>query len=124
MLMQYMTAFQSDATIGQGRMIVTVVDQRGASHELAAEDGYRLMEIIRDAGLPIAAQCGGCCSCATCHVHVADEWIARLPPAADDEEGLLDLVEDLKPGSRLSCQIMMAPEYDGLKVTLASGTEL
>jgi len=105
-------------------MIVTVVDQRGASHELAAEDGYRLMEVIRDAGLPIAAQCGGCCSCATCHVHVADEWISRLPPAADDEEGLLDLVEDLKPGSRLSCQIMMAPEYDGLKVTLASGTEL
>lgn len=105
-------------------MIVTVVDQRGASHELAAENGYRLMEVIRDAGLPIAAQCGGCCSCATCHVHVADEWISRLPPAAEEEEGLLDLVEDLKPGSRLSCQIMMTPEYDGLKVTLASGTEL
>jgi ferredoxin, 2Fe-2S len=105
-------------------MKVTVVDQGGTTHELVAEDGYRLMEVIRDGGLQIAAQCGGCCSCATCHVHVADEWISRLPPAADDEEGLLDLVEDLQPGSRLSCQIMMAPEYDGLKVTLASGTEL
>ena len=82
------------------------------------------MEIIRDAGLPIAAQCGGCCSCATCHVHVADDWISRLPSAAQDEEGLLDLVEDLQPGSRLSCQIIMASEFDGLKVTLASGTEV
>jgi ferredoxin, 2Fe-2S len=105
-------------------MIVTVVDQRGASHELAAEDGYRLMEVIRDAGLPIAAQCGGCCSCATCHVHVAEAWVDRLSPAAHDEEDLLDLVEDLQPGSRLSCQIIMSPEYDGLCVTLASGTEV
>lgn len=105
-------------------MKVTVVDQRGNSHELVAESGFRLMEVIRDAGLPIAAQCGGCCSCATCHVHVADEWIGRVTRAADDEEGLLDLVEDLKPGSRLSCQIVMVAELDGLKVTLASGTEV
>lgn len=105
-------------------MKVTVISQNGEEHDVSGQPGEKLMEMIRDAGLQIAAQCGGCCSCATCHVHVANEWIDKLLPANPDEEALLDLVDDLQPVSRLSCQIVMAAEYDGLKVKLASGTEL
>lgn len=105
-------------------MKITVADQQGTIHELDVQPGQKLMESIRDAGLPIAAQCGGCCSCATCHVHVADDWIGRIDPKTGDEEALLELVEDLQPGSRLSCQIIASAELDGLRVRLASGTEI
>lgn len=104
-------------------MKIHVTDHQGKSHALPAEPGLKVMEIIREAGLPIAAQCGGCCSCSTCHVYVGEAWLSRLPASTADEEGVLDLAPELQAGSRLSCQIIMAPQLDGLEVTLAPGSE-
>ncbi len=105
-------------------MHILVTDQDGVEHNLEAIDGWRVMEIIRDHGLPIKAECGGCASCATCHVYVAEEWMEKLQPPRDDEIDLLDTAPDVRDNSRLSCQILMSEELDGLKVTLAPGTEL
>lgn len=92
-------------------------------HELEAIDGWRVMEIIRDHGLPIKAECGGCCACATCHVYVDEDWRDRLYPMRDDEQDALDLAPAVQDNSRLSCQILMSEALDGLKVTLAPGSE-
>lgn len=100
-------------------MKILVTDQDGAEHELEGLDGWRAMEVIRDWGLNIKAECGGACSCATCHVYVDEEWFDRLPPPSDDEEDLLYSTLDKKPNSRLSCQILLSDELDGLKVTLS-----
>ena len=77
------------------------------------------MEVIRDWGLNIKAECGGACSCATCHVYVDDDHFDKLVPPSDDEEDLLYSTLDKKPTSRLSCQILLSDELDGLKVTIA-----
>jgi len=77
------------------------------------------MEVIRDWGLNIMAECGGSCTCATCHVYVEGDWFDKLPPPSDDEEDLLFSTLDKKPNSRLSCQILLSEELDGLTVTLA-----
>ncbi|AKR56224.1 Ferredoxin, 2Fe-2S [Devosia sp. H5989] len=101
-------------------MKIHVTDQAGVEHELEGLEGWRVMEVIRDWGLNIKAECGGACSCATCHVYVAPEWFDKVGTRSDDEEDLLDTVGDVKPTSRLSCQILMSDELDGLKVTLAA----
>lgn len=100
-----------------GHIIVT--DREGVEHRLDAVEGWRVMEIIRDHGLPIEALCGGACSCATCHVYVDPEWVDRLHPSRDDEIAMLDSAAAVEPNSRLSCQIIWYPELDGLRVTLA-----
>ena len=100
-------------------MKVLVTDQVGVEHELEGLDGWRVMEVIRDWGLNIKAECGGACSCATCHVYVDDAHFDLLAPPSDDEEDLLYSTLDKKPNSRLSCQILMSDELDGLKVTIA-----
>lgn len=102
---------------------ILVVDQEGVEHELDALEGWRVMEIIRDNGLPIKAECGGSCSCATCHVYVDPEWLDRLHPALDEEIDKLDEAFDVESNSRLSCQILFAADLNGLRVTLAPGTE-
>jgi ferredoxin len=66
-------------------MKILVTDQSGAEHELEGLDGWRTMEVIRDWGLNIKAECGGACSCATCHVYVDEPWFSQLPPPSDDE---------------------------------------
>ena len=99
-------------------MKIIVTDQEGAVHELEGLDGWRVMEVIRDWGLNVKAECGGSCTCATCHVWVDEEWYGKLPPASDDEEDLIFSTLDQKPTSRLSCQILLSDELDGLKVTL------
>jgi 2Fe-2S ferredoxin len=104
-------------------MKIIVTDQAGTRHELEALEGWRVMEIIRDYGLPIKAECGGCCACATCHVYVDPDWIARLYPMRDEEQDALDTAPDVRENSRLSCQIIMSAELDGLAVTLAPGSE-
>jgi 2Fe-2S ferredoxin len=102
---------------------IIVIDQTGQRHEIPAPPGFRVMEIIRDSGLPIRAECGGCCACATCHVYVSDGWNEKLPAKDEEEEDMLDLAFDVADTSRLSCQLLMTPELDGLTVTLAPGTE-
>ena len=73
----------------RSQMKILVTDQSGVEHELEGLDGWRTMEVIRDWGLNIKAECGGACSCATCHVYVEDGWFEKLPDPSDDEEDLL-----------------------------------
>lgn len=99
---------------------ITVITRDGQSHVLPANPGMSVMEIIKDAGIAeLLALCGGCCSCATCHVHVAADDMARAGPASADEADLLDSSDNLAPGSRLSCQMAFTPALDGLTVTIA-----
>ena len=105
-------------------MRIFVTDQDGKEHELEGIEGWRVMEIIRDYGLPIKAECGGACACATCHVYVDEDWLDKLHPMREEEEEMLDVAPDVQDNSRLSCQILMSEELDGLKVTLAPGSEI
>ena len=98
---------------------VFVTDRDGAEHELEGEIGWSVMEIIRENNLPVEAACGGCCACATCHVYVDPDWLAKLPAADDDENMMLDEAFEVQDNSRLSCQIKYTAELDGLKVKLA-----
>lgn len=100
-------------------MKLIVTDREGTVHELEALEGWRAMEVIRDYGLPIKAECGGACSCATCHVYVAEQWLARLFPPREEEIEMLDQAFHVHENSRLSCQILMSDALDGLEVTLA-----
>jgi len=98
---------------------IKVTDREGKLHELEADAGSTIMEIIRDAGLDIEAACGGCCACATCHVYIDSKWLKKLKPRDDDEESMLDQAFDVKENSRLSCQINLTEELDGLQLELA-----
>jgi 2Fe-2S ferredoxin len=97
-----------------------VVTRDGQEREVNGGDGLSVMEVIRESGIDeLLAICGGCCSCATCHVHVDPEFAAKLPPMSMDEDDLLDSSSDRDERSRLSCQIPFTPELDGLRVTIA-----
>ena len=97
-----------------------VVTREGEEREIEGDAGLSVMEVIRDAGIDeILALCGGCCSCATCHVHVDAAFIDRLPPMSEDENDLLDSTSDRDAGSRLSCQVTLSDDLDGLKVRIA-----
>ena len=100
-------------------MIIHVTDQAGENHALEGLEGWRVMEVIRDWGLDIKAECGGAMSCATCHVYVDKDWLDAVGAPSDEEEDMLDSVGDVKSNSRLSCQILMSDALDGLTVTLA-----
>jgi len=97
---------------------ILVTDQRGVEHELEGLEGWRAMEVIRDWDLNIKAECGGSCTCATCHVWVDPDWFGKVPARSEDEEDLIFSTLDQKPTSRLSCQIILNDELDGLKLTL------
>jgi 2Fe-2S ferredoxin len=98
---------------------VHVTDLAGKPHKLEGLEGWRLMEVIRDYGLPIKAECGGACACATCHVYVEQNWFTKLPEPTADERMMLDDAMAPQENSRLSCQIILSPELEGLEVTLA-----
>ncbi len=85
---------------------------------LNGRPGETLMQLARAAGLPVLGECNGSLACATCHVVVDPVWADRLPPVSDDEEAMLDTVFDLRPTSRLSCQIPLSDALDGLRVSL------
>lgn len=98
-----------------------VVTREGEEREIVGEAGLSVMEVIRDAGIDeILALCGGCCSCATCHVHVDPDFAAKLKPMSPDEDDLLDSTSDRDEFSRLSCQIELTDGLDGLKVKIAA----
>lgn len=97
-----------------------VVDRSGSEKEVDATAGLSLMENIRDAGFDeVLAVCGGCCSCATCHVIVDDAWSSRVGAPGEEEDALLEGSNHRKTTSRLSCQIQMSDEFEGLRVTIA-----
>ncbi|MFM6999561.1 MAG: 2Fe-2S iron-sulfur cluster-binding protein [Limnohabitans sp.] len=95
-------------------------DPTQATHSLQVQPGQSLMQAAVDANLDgIQADCGGLLTCATCHVVVHSDWLSKLPPVSSDEDGMLAFTAQARePGSRLSCQIMLTPELDGLQVTL------
>jgi 2Fe-2S ferredoxin len=97
-----------------------VTDREGAEKQVEAATGLTLMEAIRNNGFDeIMALCGGCCSCATCHVFVDRGFIELLPGISEDEDALLDNSGHRQANSRLSCQITLDDRLDGLKVTFA-----
>jgi 2Fe-2S ferredoxin len=99
---------------------LTIVTRDGAERVIEARAGWSVMENIRDNGFDeLLALCGGCCSCATCHVHVDDEWVDKVGPRKADEDDLLDTSDHKTRASRLSCQILFSAELDGLRVTIA-----
>ena len=100
-------------------MKIIVTDREGNKRILEGDSNSTLMEIIRDEGGDIEAACGGCCACATCHVYIDEKWINKLNPIEDDEESMLDQAFDVKKNSRLSCQINLNDDLDGLKLELA-----
>ena len=95
---------------------ITFVNADGSNTIVDADVGRTLMENAVNHGITgIVAECGGACQCATCHVYVAEPWRQRLPPVGPDEDVMLDnTVAPRRPESRLSCQIEVKPEYDGL----------
>lgn len=100
---------------------ITVISRTGEGREVEADDGLSLMEVIRDNGFDeLLALCGGCCSCATCHVHVDPAFADKLPKMGEDENDLLDSTDHRDATSRLSCQIPVSDELDGLVVTIAA----
>jgi 2Fe-2S ferredoxin len=104
-------------------MHLIVTDREGHVSTLEALEGWRVMEVIRDWGLPIKAECGGACSCATCHVYVDPAWVDRLPPPTDEELSQLDTTFAVEANSRLACQILVTSEMDGMRITLAPEME-
>ena len=99
---------------------LVIVTRDGTEKTIDGEAGLSVMEVIRDAGVDeLLALCGGCCSCATCHVHVDPAFADKLVPMGPDEDDLLDSSDARDETSRLSCQIAFGPELDGLKVTIA-----
>ena len=98
-----------------------VVDRAGTEKTIDAQTGLTLMEAIRDNGFDeLLALCGGCCSCATCHVHVDPAFADKLPPMSEDENDLLESSDHRNETSRLSCQVALTAELDGLKVSIAA----
>jgi 2Fe-2S ferredoxin len=99
---------------------IRVVTRTGVEKQIAGRVGMSIMELIRESGISDSfALCGGCCSCATCHVYVDSTFGERLPPIGDAEAELLESSGRRRSGSRLSCQLQFLEELDGVKVTIA-----
>ncbi len=97
-----------------------VVNREGEESAIDVDDGLTIMEAIRDNGFDeLLALCGGCCSCATCHIHVDASMADKLPAITEDEDDLLESSDHRNETSRLSCQIPFTSDLDGLKVTIA-----
>ena len=96
---------------------VTYIDASGESRTVEAQVGSTVMETALRNSVPgIEAECGGACACATCHVYVADEWTEKVGKPSQMEEDMLDFAADVRPTSRLSCQIKVSEALDGLVV--------
>jgi len=99
---------------------LVVVDRSGSEREIDVANGVSVMEAIRDSGFDeLLALCGGCCSCATCHVYVDPAFADKLPTMSEDENDLLDSSDHRSETSRLSCQVHVSDATDGLRVTIA-----
>ena len=97
-----------------------VTNRAGEETAVDAATGVSVMEAIRDNGFDeLLALCGGCCSCATCHVYVDAAFADKVNPLSEDENDLLDSTDHRQDNSRLSCQLQMSEALDGLKVTIA-----
>ncbi len=98
---------------------IVFIEADGRRHEVEARVGISLMEVAKQQGVPgIVAQCGGACACATCEVYVGSGWVGRLEPPEDMELGMLESAYEPRSNSRLSCQIPITAELDGLEVAI------
>lgn len=98
---------------------VTFIEHNGKTHVVEAQNGNSLMEAATKNNVPgIDADCGGACACATCHVYVDEAWLSKLNPMGTMEESMLDFAENVKPNSRLSCQIPVTEDLDGIILNL------
>ncbi len=96
---------------------ITYVESNGDTHTVDVRDGLSVMEGAVENLVPgIVADCGGACACATCHVYVDEAWYSRLPPVQDLEADMLDFAWEPSERSRLSCQLIVTAEFDGLVV--------
>ena len=99
---------------------LTIVTRNGDERTIDGRPGWSVMENIRDSGIDeLLALCGGCANCGTCHVHVDDQWLAKLPPIGPDEEDILAFSCYREGNSRLSCQIVFGDALDGIRVRIA-----
>lgn len=98
---------------------VYAIDREGELHALPARRGTNLMEILRDANLPVEAICGGQCICSTCHIYVDVAWAARLKPRGEAEQVMVEDTGHFQPTSRLACQVDYEDSLDGLQLALA-----
>jgi len=97
---------------------ITYIDHEGTERTIDVANGMSVMEGAVKNSIPgIDADCGGACACATCHVYVDPEWMEKVGQAEDMEVSMLDFAEDVRENSRLSCQITVSDELDGLRVT-------
>ena len=97
---------------------ITFIDNEGTKREVEAKPGQSIMEAAVENMIPgIDADCGGACACATCHVYVDDKWLDKLKPQEEMESSMLDFAEEVHDNSRLSCQILVTDELDGIVVT-------
>ena len=98
---------------------ITYIEHGGKSHTIEVSNGLSVMEGAVQKNIPgIDADCGGSMACATCHVYVKEEWFNKLPKKEDGEEDMLDMAFEPKKNSRLSCQLMVSDQLDGLVVNL------
>ena len=98
---------------------IVFTEPDGGQREIDAPLGITLMEAARQHGVQgVVAQCGGACACATCHVYIDPSWLDKLDPAEEMEEGMLEIAWEPRGNSRLSCQIQITAEMDGLQVTV------
>jgi 2Fe-2S ferredoxin len=96
---------------------IQFIDFGGTARTVEAEPGSTVMEAAIKNGVPgIEAECGGACACATCHVYIEPEWQEKVGPPSSMEEDMLDFAFDVRPNSRLACQIQVKAELDGLAV--------
>ena len=96
-----------------------VTDRDGQTHDIEANEGDTLMETLREHDWGVAAICGGMCSCGTCHVYLDAGDVGKFPPVDIDEEDLVDMLEFSKEGSRLSFQLTLTAEHNGVALELA-----
>ncbi len=100
--------------------VINVTNRAGKTQAITGKVGNTLMEILRDNDMDVEAICGGCCSCATCHVFIGDDWTAKIPARTADETELVEQTNSYKPAnSRLSCQIKFTEALDGIAVIVA-----
>jgi 2Fe-2S ferredoxin len=110
------------STINQEGIVlinITVKDLDGQVHEVQGRDGGSLMEVLNDHEWGTPAVCGGLCSCGTCHVYIEGDWLGKLRPVDSDEQELLDIFVNTKENSRLSCQLYLQKDHDGLTLSIA-----
>jgi len=98
---------------------ITYIEHSGKEHQIEMPVGYSIMEgAIKNSVPGIDADCGGSCACATCHVYVDEKFLSKVPKAQESEQDMIDFIQDANKSSRLSCQIMITNDLDGIVVRM------